>query len=185
MPPAPRISRTCSSRGPFQKNRSSESARSLAWANQRARGGTALRGPVQYCRHCPAILPRLRSGHPTARCTRESDGSGADQRSYKTPPRRAGSDFRSRMSVFPLRARSRHPMASRTQSGRHFNELSAAWARQPLLRRTLYSKEECRHLRSPGPGRRNIAHIISASATLTTTTSAWPSRNCSESASPH
>jgi hypothetical protein len=29
-----------------------------------ARGGTVLRGPVQYCRHCPAILPRLPSGQP-------------------------------------------------------------------------------------------------------------------------
>src|SRR5215467_2003256 len=34
-----------------------------------AQGAAILRGPVQYCRHCPAILPRLRSGrpHPLAR----------------------------------------------------------------------------------------------------------------------
>ncbi len=44
----------------------------------RARSGTVLRGPVQYCRHCPAILPRLRSGqsHPLARSNRRATDCG-------------------------------------------------------------------------------------------------------------
>ena len=53
-----------------------------------ARGGTVLRGPVQYCRHCPAILPRLRSGqsHPLASASTDTAESDACRRARMVAP---------------------------------------------------------------------------------------------------
>ena len=61
----------------------------LGAAGLGARGGTVLRGPVHYCRHCPAIVPRLRSGqsHPLASLESANDRRRARWPASRSPPR--------------------------------------------------------------------------------------------------
>ncbi len=68
------------------------SSRALESSASTARSGTVLRGPVHYCRHCPAIVPRLRSGqsHPLASPMRAHDRQRSRACHTEAAPRRPG-----------------------------------------------------------------------------------------------